>query len=139
MQDDGVGEIEMLFTPCPKPNNFSSVNDPLFDVEPPSAIRISRDPSLSAFVPWERIKNGDRIDHSALETPVNTKSINERDEFSVFGDYVASEVRSIKGKYHQAIVKKKIQDAIFEVQMMWLKNSQNGRTEHDSNQRATSQ
>lgn len=40
-----------------------------------------------------------------------------RDEFSVFGEYIANELRSLKGEKHLLLTKKKIQDAIFEVKM----------------------
>lgn len=40
-----------------------------------------------------------------------------RDDFSVFGEYVANELRSLKGEKNQLIAKKKILDIIFEVKM----------------------
>ncbi|XP_045785808.1 uncharacterized protein LOC123881196 [Maniola jurtina] len=40
-----------------------------------------------------------------------------RDEFSVFGEYVANELRSLKGEKNLLVAKKKIQDVIFEVKM----------------------
>ncbi|XP_063377986.1 uncharacterized protein LOC134665095 [Cydia fagiglandana] len=40
-----------------------------------------------------------------------------RDEFSVFGEYIANELRSLKGEKNLLVLKKKIQDAIFEVKM----------------------
>ncbi|CAG9096341.1 unnamed protein product [Plutella xylostella] len=40
-----------------------------------------------------------------------------RDEFSVFGEYIANELRSLKGEKNLLVAKKKIQDAIFEVKM----------------------
>lgn len=44
-------------------------------------------------------------------------SCRTRDDFSVFGEYVANELRSIKGEKNQLIAKKKILDIIFEVKM----------------------
>lgn len=40
-----------------------------------------------------------------------------RDEFSVFGEYIANELRSLKGEKNLLVAKKKIQDIIFEVKM----------------------
>lgn len=40
-----------------------------------------------------------------------------RDEFSVFGEYVANELRSLKGEKNLLVAKKKIQDVIFDVKM----------------------
>ncbi|KAM3963599.1 uncharacterized protein ACR2FA_002525 [Aphomia sociella] len=40
-----------------------------------------------------------------------------RDEFSVFGEYIANELRSLKGEKNLLVAKKKIQDVIFEVKM----------------------
>lgn len=40
-----------------------------------------------------------------------------RDEFTVFGEYVANELRSLKGEKNLLVAKKKIQDVIFEVKM----------------------
>ncbi|XP_047021884.1 uncharacterized protein LOC124631506 [Helicoverpa zea] len=40
-----------------------------------------------------------------------------RDEFSVFGEYIANELRSLKGEKNLLVAKKKIQDAIFDVKM----------------------
>ncbi|CAK1582111.1 unnamed protein product [Parnassius mnemosyne] len=41
----------------------------------------------------------------------------DRDEFSVFGEYIANELRSLKGEKNLLVAKKKIQDVIFEVKM----------------------
>ncbi|XP_045491310.1 uncharacterized protein LOC123691115 [Colias croceus] len=41
----------------------------------------------------------------------------KRDEFSVFGEYIANELRSLKGEKNLLVAKKKIQDVIFEVKM----------------------
>lgn len=84
----------------------------------PIAMQISKNPQLSAFVPWKRTKTVANFDTSVKR---DESSISEQDEISLFGDYVASEIRSMNDKYHQTLVKKKIQDAIFEVNMMWLK------------------
>ncbi|KAL4714075.1 hypothetical protein ACJJTC_008429 [Scirpophaga incertulas] len=40
-----------------------------------------------------------------------------RDEFAVFGEYIANELRSLKGEKNLLVTKKKIQDVIFEVKM----------------------
>lgn len=42
---------------------------------------------------------------------------NSRDEFTVFGEYIANELRSLKGEKNLLVAKKKIQDVIFEVKM----------------------
>ncbi|XP_013196890.1 uncharacterized protein LOC106139924 [Amyelois transitella] len=52
-----------------------------------------------------------------------------RDEFSVFGEYVANELRSLKGEKNLLVAKKRIQDVIFEVKMGIMcetKSEQNG-------------
>ncbi|KAI5638557.1 alcohol dehydrogenase transcription factor myb/SANT-like domain-containing protein [Phthorimaea operculella] len=48
---------------------------------------------------------------------VYPSSPRNRDEFSVFGEYVANELRSLKGEKNLLVAKKKIQDVIFEVKM----------------------
>ncbi|XP_068629861.1 uncharacterized protein [Battus philenor] len=48
---------------------------------------------------------------------VYPSSPRNRDEFSVFGEYIANELRSLKGEKNLLVAKKKIQDVIFEVKM----------------------
>ncbi|CAG9585658.1 unnamed protein product [Danaus chrysippus] len=43
-----------------------------------------------------------------------------RDEFTVFGEYIANELRSLKGEKNLLLAKKKIQDVIFEVKMSMI-------------------
>lgn len=58
---------------------------------------------------------------SRLDTYNGTKlypnSPRSRDEFAVFGEYIANELRSLKGEKNLLVAKKKIQDVIFEVKM----------------------
>ncbi|XP_072944033.1 uncharacterized protein [Epargyreus clarus] len=46
-----------------------------------------------------------------------------RDEFTVFGEYIANELRSLKGEKNLLVAKKKIQDVIFEVKMSMISES----------------
>lgn len=50
-----------------------------------------------------------------------------RDEFSVFGEYIANELRTLKGEKNLLVAKKKIQDVIFEMKMGTMSES---RVEH---------
>lgn len=52
---------------------------------------------------------------NSVKTDLSSYQI--RDDFSVFGEYVANELRSIRGEKNQLIAKKKILDTIFEVKM----------------------
>lgn len=56
---------------------------------------------------------------SRIETPrsENFPAPRNRDEFTVFGEYVANELRSLKGEKNLLVAKKKIQDVIFDVKM----------------------
>ncbi|XP_065218884.1 uncharacterized protein LOC135844579 [Planococcus citri] len=98
-------------------DEFKAENSPPSGTAP-IPIQISKNPELSAFVPWKRTKTVADFDNPKKRDESN---LSEQDEISLFGDYVASEIRSMKDKYHQTLVKKKIQDAIFETKMMWLK------------------
>lgn len=51
-----------------------------------------------------------------------------RDEFNVFGEYIANELRSVKGERNLLIVKKKIQDVIFDVKMGLISDSRKEQT-----------
>ena len=53
----------------------------------------------------------------------------KRDEFSVFGEYIANELRSLKGEKNLLVAKKKIQDIIFEVKMGMISET---RAEHQT-------
>ncbi|XP_026494954.2 uncharacterized protein LOC113399898 [Vanessa tameamea] len=78
----------------------NSVNDCKLDnLSPPP--KITRSELLHSFKP---------------EIVYPTAAIN-RDEFTVFGEYVANELRSLKGEKNLLVAKKKIQDVIFEVKM----------------------
>lgn len=60
-----------------------------------------------------------RVDSSP---PVKSEFVQQisphtRDEYSVFGEYIANELRSLKGEKNLLVAKKKIQDVIFEVKM----------------------
>lgn len=46
-----------------------------------------------------------------------------RDEFAVFGEYIANELRSLKGEKNLLVAKKKIQDAIFDVKMSMIRET----------------
>jgi hypothetical protein len=48
---------------------------------------------------------------------VSSSAPRNRDEFTVFGEYVANELRSLKGEKNLLVAKKKIQDVIFDVKM----------------------
>ena len=60
-----------------------------------------------------------RIDnlHSVKSEIIYPTSPRNRDEFAVFGEYVANELRTLKGEKNLLVAKKKIQDVIFEVKM----------------------
>ncbi|XP_049866997.1 uncharacterized protein LOC126367498 [Pectinophora gossypiella] len=55
--------------------------------------------------------------HTVKSELVYPTSPRRRDEFSVFGEYIANELRSLKGEKNLLVAKKKIQDVIFEVKM----------------------
>lgn len=55
--------------------------------------------------------------HSVKSEALYPPSSRNRDEFSVFGEYIANELRSLKGEKNLLVAKKKIQDVIFEVKM----------------------
>lgn len=60
-------------------------------------------------------------------TPIKSASVfpllRPRDEFAVFGEYIANELRSLKGEKNLLVAKKKIQDAIFDVKMSMIRET----------------
>ncbi|XP_023947044.1 uncharacterized protein LOC112052266 [Bicyclus anynana] len=66
--------------------------------------------------PPTKIARTDLIHSFKPEIVYPTSSVN-RDEFSVFGEYIANELRSLKGEKNLLVAKKKIQDVIYEVKM----------------------
>lgn len=66
--------------------------------------------------PPHKVPRNDSISFKP-ELIFSTSPKHNRDEFSVFGEYIANELRSLKGERNLLVAKKKIQDAIFEVKM----------------------
>lgn len=67
--------------------------------------------------PIPKTSRSDVMTHLKSEVIYPLSPKRTRDEFTVFGEYVANELRSIKGERNLLIVKKKIQDVIFDVKM----------------------
>ncbi|KPJ01749.1 hypothetical protein RR46_06045 [Papilio xuthus] len=67
--------------------------------------------------------------HPVKSEIIHQSSPRDRDEFSVFGEYIANELRSLKGEKNLLVAKKKIQDVIFEVKMGMMSE---GRVEQTS-------
>ncbi|XP_039747227.1 uncharacterized protein LOC120624637 isoform X2 [Pararge aegeria] len=72
---------------------------------------------LDNLSPPSKIARTDLLHSYKPEIVYPATSVN-RDEFSVFGEYVANELRSLKGEKNLLVAKKKIQDIIFEVKMV---------------------
>lgn len=71
---------------------------------------LSETKTLNQTQPY-KISRTDSINTSKPDSP------RTRDDFAVFGEYVANELRSLRGEKNQLIAKKKILDIIFEVKM----------------------
>ncbi|XP_041977598.1 uncharacterized protein LOC121731951 [Aricia agestis] len=67
--------------------------------------------------------------HSLKPDILYSPQANNRDEYSVFGEYIANELRSLKGEKNLLVAKKKIQDVIFEVKMGMISDQ---RLEHSA-------
>ncbi|KAJ8725511.1 hypothetical protein PYW08_003694 [Mythimna loreyi] len=75
------------------------------------------DCKLSSLSPPPKISRTDPPP-PAVKPEVNYPTVpRPRDEFAVFGEYIANELRSLKGEKNLLVAKKKIQDIIFEVKM----------------------
>ncbi|CAG9783604.1 unnamed protein product [Diatraea saccharalis] len=70
---------------------------------------------LDSLSPPHKISRTDSV-NSLKVYPIPNLPRN-RDEFAVFGEYIANELRSLKGEKNLLVAKKKIQDVIFEVKM----------------------
>lgn len=70
------------------------------------------DCKLASLSPQHKIPRTDSV-----KSEIQISTLRNRDEFSVFGEYVANELRSLKGEKNLLVAKKKIQDVIFEVKM----------------------
>lgn len=55
-----------------------------------------------------------------LDSDLVYSSTAKRDEFSVFGEYIANELRSLKCERSLLLAKKRIQDVIFDIKMNML-------------------
>ncbi|KAJ0180396.1 hypothetical protein K1T71_003800 [Dendrolimus kikuchii] len=71
---------------------------------------------IDSLSPPHKMPRIDSNQSAKPEVPYTTLSRN-RDEFTVFGEYIANELRSLKGEKNLLVAKKKIQDVIFEVKM----------------------
>lgn len=74
------------------------------------------DCKLTNLSPPHKISRVDSV-HSLKPEIIFPSVQRNRDEFTVFGEYVANELRSLKGEKNLLVAKKKIQDVIFEVKM----------------------
>ncbi|KAG6440408.1 uncharacterized protein LOC115455836 isoform X2 [Manduca sexta] len=74
------------------------------------------DCKLVTLSPPVKVARTDNL-HSLKPEIIYPATSRARDEFTVFGEYVANELRSLKGEKNLLVAKKKIQDIIFEVKM----------------------
>lgn len=91
-------------------------NHPEINITLQSTENSASDCKLDNLTPPAKIARTDLLHSYKPEVVYPTSSVN-RDEFSVFGEYVANELRSLKGEKNLLVAKKKIQDVIFEVKM----------------------
>lgn len=75
------------------------------------------DCKLDHLSPPHKISRTEPLQSVKSEIVYPTSPTQNRDEFTVFGEYIANELRSLKGERNLLVAKKKIQDAIFEVKM----------------------
>lgn len=96
---------------------LSEDNNTEIGVLSPHSDNAGADCKLANLSPPHKISRTESHTPAARPDIVYPSVSRARDEFSVFGEYIANELRSLKGEKNLLVAKKKIQDVIFEVKM----------------------
>lgn len=86
-----------------------------------SSIATTETPSVSAIKILKRKRKLNPMVEKALQSVTNLRrKVHQRDEFDVFGEYVAFQLRKLKSDRNKAIAKNQINKILFDLEMSEL-------------------